>query len=238
MYVSKRYIKVSEHSVYLPAVRITAPSVVDLGANEGAFSIWAADQLRASVFAIEALPELAERLSADPRICVLHAAAAAESGTQQIYRATGRCASASLNPRDSQNAVTVLSVTLEDICNKFGLSEIDLLKIDIEGSELEVLAQCSVGCLKSITQITCEFHDFLDISHRPRIRSICRRLIECGFFCVPMATTTWGDTVFLNKAKLAHPRLAEAEMHGLKTLYGVQRAIRRAGNFLSKRFRK
>lgn len=231
--MTNRYIKVSEHSVYLPAISRESPSVVDLGANEGTFSIWAADALNANVYAVEALPELASQLAADSRIRVLHAAASGASGIQQIYRAVGRCASATLNPMDTTNAVTVSAVTLDDIRDRFGLDEIDLVKIDIEGSELDVLSQCSVQCLQSITQITCEFHDFLDISHRPRIRSVCRRLSAAGFFCVPMAKTTWGDTVFLNRAKLDDPRIVQAEMWGYKILHGTRRAIRRGSRFLT-----
>jgi FkbM family methyltransferase len=231
----RRYVKIAEHSVYLPAIRAESPCVLDLGANTGSFSHWAADFLAAKVYAVEALPELAQRLCSDSRINVLHAAVCGSSGTVLIYRSNDRCASLSLNPPERQHEVSVPAVTLEEICNQWGLDDIDLVKIDIEGSEIDVLSQCSMDRLKTITQITCEFHDFVDASQRPKIRSICERLASAGFACVPMATTTWGDTVFLNTSKIAHARLAQAEMYSHKLVSGARRAVAKAGRLLGVR---
>ena len=227
--MNKRYAKISEHSVYLPAVRPKLPCVLDLGANKGAFSNWAADYLAAKVYVVEALPELAERLRADSRFSVLQAAVCGGSGTTVIYRSPNRCASLTLNPNNKTTAISVPAVTLENVFNHWGLREVDLVKMDIEGSELDVLSTCSMNLLKSITQITCEFHDFVDVSHRPRIREICQRLAAAGFACIPMATTTWGDTVFLNKARLDNSRLAQVEMYAHKLISGARRALSRVG---------
>jgi len=48
------------------------------------------------------------------------------------------------------------SITLKDIIDKFG--EIDLLKMDIEGSEFEVLGRSDGNVLRNVKKIVCEVH--------------------------------------------------------------------------------
>lgn len=48
------------------------------------------------------------------------------------------------------------SVRLDELVDKFGITRIDLLKMDIEGSEYEVLY--NLDCLDIVEQITMEWH--------------------------------------------------------------------------------
>lgn len=53
---------------------------------------------------------------------------------------------------------TVPSKTLEDLIEHIGVARIDILKLDIEGSEYEVLASIGDDRLRSIGQLIVEFH--------------------------------------------------------------------------------
>lgn len=233
-----RFANISAHSVYLPPLQAGQPTVLDLGANEGEFCTWAATALSAKAYAVEALPELAAKLATNPLVQVAHAAVAGESGTTTIFRSHARCASAVLNARDSNNAVEVPAVTLEDLCDRWQLRAVDLVKIDIEGSELSILQTSPPTLLQSIGQITCEFHDFIDPSHRPAIRLICNRLEGLGFIVIPMAITTYGDTLFINRSRLSAPMITRLECVAYKYGAAARRLCRRFKNNLGCRRRR
>jgi FkbM family methyltransferase len=222
-----RLTTVSGHTVYLPLLRGRGPTVLDLGGNRGAFSSWAATALEAKVHVVEALPELAEALSSDSRLTVMHAAVGPETGTTTIFRSPDRCASVSLNAREPANAVLIPAVTLEDLCRQWSLADLDLLKMDIEGSELDVLEKAPIHLLQSVGQITCEFHDFIDASHLPAIRRICERMKAAGFLVFPIAMTTYGDTLFINRNRLGFPALTAVECMAYKYWAAMRRLLRR-----------
>lgn len=222
-----RFASIAAHTVFLPPLRNRRPTVLDLGANQGEFSLWAATTLNARVYAVEALPELASALAADSRLSVLQAAVGGETGNATIFRSPTRCASASLNHPDPEYAVDVAAVTLEDLCGTWNLRQVDLVKVDIEGSELPMLQTAPDWMLQSFGQITCEFHDFIDRSHRPAIRMICARMTDLGFLVIPMAATTYGDTLFINRKCLRAPMLTRLECLAYKYRAAAGRLCRK-----------
>jgi hypothetical protein len=58
---------------------------------------------------------------------------------------------------------------------------IDILKIDIEGSEYEILPSISDECYSKIRQITVEFHDFIDTELKIKTEEIINKLELLGF---------------------------------------------------------
>ncbi|MBN1610070.1 MAG: FkbM family methyltransferase [Polyangiaceae bacterium] len=58
---------------------------------------------------------------------------------------------------------------------------VDLLKVDIEGSEWDVLGRLGEPEARRIGQISVEFHDFMDPALRPRTENCIRRLEELGY---------------------------------------------------------
>jgi len=222
-----RFASIAAHTVFLPPLRDRRPQVLDLGANQGEFATWAAETLNAEVYAVEALPELAASLAANPRFTTLHAAVGGQPGTTLIFRSPTRCASACLNDRNPANGVAVPAVTLGELLERWELHHVDLVKIDVEGSELAILQTTPASVLQSIGQITCEFHDFIDATHRPTIRLICDRMKALGFIVVPMAATTYGDTLFINRKLLRAPLLLRLEC----VIYKYRAA---AGRFIQK----
>ena len=83
-------------------------------------------------------------------------------------------------------------MTLEAFCAEHSIDRIDLVKMDIEGAELDVFDTISSLLLQRIVQMTVDFHDFLQPADIPRIEAVIRRLRREGFWtlnglCTPMA---------------------------------------------------
>jgi FkbM family methyltransferase len=75
----------------------------------------------------------------------------------------------------------ILSISLEKIIQDNNIDKIDILKIDIEGSEYELLQNISKEILDKVTQITVEFHDFLDPNLKIKTKEILERIESFGF---------------------------------------------------------
>jgi FkbM family methyltransferase len=90
----------------------------------------------------------------------------------------------------------VQTISLETLCKENDIDFIDILKIDIEGSEYEVLENISDDLLSKIDQITVEFHDFIDPELRPRTTKIIDRLTSLGFNYINSGTTQASGTEY------------------------------------------
>jgi len=104
--------------------------------------------------------------------------------------------------------VSVPGKRLDEFASDLGLTHIDLLKMDIEGAELDVLASCSDRFLRSIAQLTVEFHDHVGVVSKEDIRAVIRRFHSLGFVHLSRYRGCYYDTLFINRAR-CHLPLAE-----------------------------
>lgn len=156
------------HRVY--EVRPTDRVVIDAGANIGLFSCWAARVARhATIYALEPAPATFERLKRHVsvngltnRVKCFQAAVAGQPG--RLMMSTSRSASQMfrlLAPGEKvpESAVDVEVMTLRDFFDKVladsKAGRIDLLKMDIEGSEYETLTS---DRLEIVDRIQVEYH--------------------------------------------------------------------------------
>jgi len=70
------------------------------------------------------------------------------------------------------NNISINSIKLEEICKKYGIKKIKLLKIDCEGSEYEILYNLSKEVFSNILTIRGEFHSKND-----------KKIIELEEYC-------------------------------------------------------
>jgi FkbM family methyltransferase len=75
----------------------------------------------------------------------------------------------------------ILTITLDEIIKENNITKIDLLKVDIEGSEYDLLNNIQDETYSKINQITVEFHDFLDKNLIPETKKIIEKLNSLGF---------------------------------------------------------
>ncbi len=139
-------------------VRILKPggTVIDIGANVGVYSLSAAHAVGPSgtVIAVEPFPEVLAELSANItlnrpnsngiRMRCMCMSGSTEPGT--LWLNAGRPHSFSLTRAGSVEGLSVLKVSLDDLCRWDSVASLDYLKIDAEGEEERILG----GAPKSI----------------------------------------------------------------------------------------
>ncbi len=180
-----------------------APVVLDCGANHGAFSGELAREHRARVYGFEPDPRLFPRLPEVENVSFFNLAVSRTGADMILNLGEGNCSSSRCSEGEGQESVVVGATTLDAFCNEKSLRAINLLKLDIEGAEIEVLESLPQGLLAATGQITVEFHDFLDASELPRIRGVIRRMRKHGFYFIRFSHHDYSDCLFINSG--LHP---------------------------------
>jgi FkbM family methyltransferase len=138
--------------------------VVDLGAHVGASVLFFAMRFpKARIVAVEPDPvnfaKLRHNVGSMRQVTLVNAAVSERSGTITLYSA-GRLdgwKSSSTRPATRWQApIDVPSMRLDDLLAGAGITDVDLLKIDIEGAEYDVLK--SFAGLASVRTIVGEVH--------------------------------------------------------------------------------
>ena len=155
------------HGAYkIPA---NCETILDCGANAGIFCVWAArQQPRVRIVALEPFPPTFGELEVNVRqnhlenqVQCVRAGLAATAGDRLMFT-VGDSPDRKLVPNDLQSApetVTVRCMRLTDCLRDFRLDKLDLLKMDIEGSEWEVLLSTEPSALGRIRHIQVEYHE-------------------------------------------------------------------------------
>ena len=165
-------------------------TMVDLGAHIGLFSLFS-EPFCNKIYSFEPSPihfELLEILSRrSPKITPIHAAISNKSGSEVFYEDSVNKTQNSLIPHpDSARAMIVKSSTLPDFFFERKISDIDLLKIDIEGFEVPlILGESFADCSTKIKKVYVEVHN-IDLgefknSGEENKRLIIDRLGHLGF---------------------------------------------------------
>ena len=125
---------------------IEPTTILDLGANIGVAAAWFRSRYpSARIVAVEPDPgtfaKLERSLGDDDAVTLVNAAVAARSGETTIFHARGYSVASSLRGADFEAASSarVRAWTLDDLCAEHRLERVDLLKLDVEGAELEAL---------------------------------------------------------------------------------------------------
>jgi FkbM family methyltransferase len=149
--------------------------IVDLGANVGYASVFFALRYPgARVLAIEPEPSnivlLRRNVASLPSVEVIEGAAWPHAGLLMLEDpGKGRWG---FRVREVGEHGTVRGVTVPDLIERAGGGFVDLLKIDIEGSELELFSDAT-GWLDQVGVLVIELHD--------RFRPGCREAVDRAF---------------------------------------------------------
>lgn len=197
--------------------------VVDLGVNQGNFARPIRERYGCVVYGAEPIQELVDQLPQLDGIVVERVAIAGRSGAVDLHLAGACDASGVLGDGPT---MAVPACTLAEFFARHGLEHVDLLKVDIEGAEIEVFAETSAETLARIKQISVEFHDFLDPSLRDAVHETGVRLSRTGFERFPFSRDN-GDILFVNRAALRGP-LQRVQMRTTRYIWGLGRILRRS----------
>lgn len=179
------------HNVYNP-VGFSIESndvVVDIGANIGFFSIFAAQNTQNTVYSFEPFAENVEFLKNNmnanniSNISIDCMAISDKNGTEKLYLSeiSGGHLLFDNNIKGSlHNYIEVPARTLESMMEEHSLNHIDFLKLDCEGSEGQILSSLPVKSFEKISKIAMEFHDNVSILNHDEIKNL---LENAGYTC-------------------------------------------------------
>jgi FkbM family methyltransferase len=138
-------------------------TVIDAGANIGVFTVRAA-RLGARVIAFEPNSQLSRLLGEtivankiETRVAVFDCALGAQPGFGVLDVGSGSLGAHLKTAKTSDAFPTVSIRRLDDVAAEIGLDHIDLLKVDVEGFEVEVL-KGAAGILESVDRVVLEYH--------------------------------------------------------------------------------
>ncbi len=192
--------QICTHS-FLPGFINSNSVVVDLGANHGEFAHTIIERYRCRVISVEPVKELYEEIARDPLLQLLPVAVGGKNETISMNVFSNRCATifGSVAPEESVDDVRqVEMITLPELRKRTLADRIDLMKIDIEGAEIDLINGCSDAELQSIAQITVEFHDFLYPEQHSAVTRIRSRMGDIGFWVLPFSLDNT-DVLFVNR---------------------------------------
>ncbi|MCA9392429.1 FkbM family methyltransferase [candidate division WWE3 bacterium] len=163
-----------------------ASVIVDLGANIGAFSIYAATKAtNAIVYSVEPEPAnfatLQENVTLNnlDNVHLLNAAMGSRDGNVQLYTSNDNSGAHTLLRDQGGETVNVKSKRFETFMVEQSLATIDVLKIDVEGLEYEILDSITTETFAKIKSLLIEFHDLM--GHGRHYTEIVNLLEKNGF---------------------------------------------------------
>ena len=175
-------------------------TVVDIGANMGGFAVYAAHSCPdAKIYCYEPeeqnfglLKQNIEINGLEGRVSAFQCAVAANNGQRELAVGESPLNSFHIASDDASRRM-VSCTTIRNILRDLHLEEIDLLKMNCEGTEYEILEGCSGGDFDRIANLRLEYHILDDQSRNGeslarwlesrgyRIERFTRRLKESGF---------------------------------------------------------
>lgn len=213
------------------ANRLSPSSVVlDIGANRGNFAREIITHWGCIVHAVEPTPALAMKLQSIEGIHI-HQMAISGVGGDVFFNIDPTNSEASCMVTESNgSSISVVGKTLGSLLNEIG--RVELLKMDVEGAEVEILNCTPDHLLQEIPQITVEFHDFKQGSGvtKEMVLEVFARMKKLGFDVYVNSFWTNGDVLFVNQKVLMIPFLSRVGVrYRGKWFPGVKRVLRRRG---------
>lgn len=153
-------------------------TVVDIGAAQGDFAVWAAKQIAPGrLIAVEPYPQSIDLIHENLKKnnvkngTIHEGAIASKNGSSRLSLVTGEAAQHSTADTTASNGqIDVITLTLADLFAEQELQRCDYLKLDCEGAEYDILFSCSDDLLSSVERICMEVHDGVTVFSRLDMR--------------------------------------------------------------------
>lgn len=184
--------------------------IVDLGANEGYFTLKIKEKVpKSKIICVEPNPSAFETLKKNIKtnnlkdITLINKAVTSKNGKVSFEILAGASTISGLKikrekwfDREQIKKIDVDSITLTDLYKKCKLKRIDLLKLDIQGAEMDVL-RSSRDVLPNIKKIVVEYHNFLN----PKLKKNIKNFLKSNGFKLLFSDKNpkWGDLYFINE---------------------------------------
>ncbi len=179
----------------------TESLVLDLGANEGRFASEIQSAFDCQVVCVEANPLLAARLPQTSRITAHNFAICGETGTRDFNVGSNSEASSlqKLGGFDYVDSIKVPTITLPLLLTIINTKRVQVLKCDMEGSELEMFAACPDEVIRRCDQINIEFHAWAGLGTTTQVQVLKQRIRSLGFRMFNFNSATDMDVLFVRQ---------------------------------------
>ena len=177
------------HRAYTKHCKIPKGAVViDVGANVGTFSIFAA-RTGGVVYSLEPASANFSYLISNVRragnIVPLNLACAAQSGPVTLDLTANPVSFSIKTTAIGGKRETVTAITLSELFDRYKINGCDFLKLDCEGCEFDIILESEAVLFERISRIVMEYHDHLskDFSHHDllqRLKSLGFRTVSYG----------------------------------------------------------
>ena len=176
--------------------------VVDLGASEGVFSKQLKEKVNCVLHQVEANPELFKQLNKLDKT-VSYNLAISNANSEATFYLSDNPSSSSLRHDKRINFINEISIkcqSLKTFVDENNIHNIDLLKMDIEGAEIDVLMSIDEILIDRISQMTVEFHEkqFITENEICRIKSVINKMRRYGMYCINFTKPRYTDVLFIN----------------------------------------
>ncbi len=185
---------------YIRKLLDTNSIIVDLGGHKGEFSSKISEEHNCMCHTVEAHPYHFRRIKESDKVKKHNHAVVGNEGETFLYLSHNPESHTVIKPKEgTHRKIKVNSTTLKSFIHRVKLKKVDLLKVDIEGSEIELFDSTPAPIIKSIKQITIEFHDFIDSELKPDVKRIIKYLKNLGFFYINFSPMKYHDVLFINR---------------------------------------
>jgi FkbM family methyltransferase len=214
------------HSLLVDPLNSTS-TILDLGANHGHFALAMVDRFHCRALCVEPDPSIYPELAANPKISAINAAVSTQGGRAKFYVAQNQECSSLIRPSVSEtiDEIECQTVTMDTLLAKTEGKQIDVLKVDIEGLELELLTSLDQRILDRINQLTVEFHESLGIGSTKDVLAIMQRLRDFGFGVVRGSFFDYSDVLFVHPGRLHLPWNWRWSANAQKLKNGISRRL-------------
>ncbi|NJK56044.1 MAG: FkbM family methyltransferase [Pleurocapsa sp. SU_5_0] len=103
------------------------------------------------------------------------------------------------NQFGNSKKIEVPSITLLSYLEQKNINQIEILKIDIEGGEIDLLKQLPAQIFNRINQMTIEFHDFIFPEQAIMVNKIISSIENEGFMVFKCHYIDNSNVLFINK---------------------------------------
>jgi FkbM family methyltransferase len=161
--------------------------ILDIGGHIGSFTTKAANKCpNGKIYTFEPTPDTFSILGTNVKylknVEIFRTAISDHTGTEKYYLSENNPGENSLF-RKTNKQTTVDLITLQDFFSKFGLSHVNLMKLDCEGAEYSIVTSSIAEIKKKVEKIVMEVHEpkYFDVPSEYTIHSLIEILQSAGF---------------------------------------------------------
>lgn len=199
--------------------------VLDCGMNLGKFARRISARYGCRVIGIEANPALVRQNVAAGLECHNYALSG-HNGSVKFRVNESHPMNSAIVGSDAvgDDVIEVQSIRLEDFIRAQGIEQIDVMKLDIEGAEIDVIKDTPAEIVQDIPQICAEYHVFLDRTQKAAAEECTSKLRNMGFTDFDFSMNL-GNVLFLNRRHRVPDLLDKANFTWMKYSSGIRRMI-------------